>query len=901
VESGNITDPPILTKVEDYSAPDGSINGSPDNEMHTNFSQYNTAFLVDEIGNGFEAGNTGGEIDNTTYNMGIDNTDEVSTSHILNDIVIKNDGTLHINGDKPLGYTGSGLPSPSDNTYFTAVTLGYCTNSDLTVQSSSTIEIGDGSNRTGRLLISEGSTLALDGKLKVNGNSEVVIEDGATLEVKANADIILNGSNAELVIRGDVQVMDNATFTFDGGSLGSGKVIFDYPDWPSDNITYGNNATFELEGARKNDVVLEIKQHDLYAWATSKGGPEQFKVTNGTILMHQGSRLFAATQFILKNVHVKHHQGLAEYDKQKSPRGIEIWHKGQVDIKSSTIEDMKKGVQVWLMKGNFTNNSGKLHIWNNDVKDCKYGIYTNGGGIDLFLNSLSNNHTGWKAEAMMYKSTFKGYATGNKDYGIDFHGSGGSVLRIEKNSTLSNNKVGVKMKEGNALEVFCSDITGNKYEGIKTWAANVRLAGPHIGYNKIKNNSTVVRHRSSRLLLDEGFNKFTYDILFEGYYWSTNGSSSNKLNATKNKWIPTPPQAYEIWEYFGGGNIYGKSPVKLIYKPTATNEELSCPVNDDIPPPFPPSNWEYSYPREGITQDSGPVMATGEYEGEPMGPAVASTIEHMKRDTVNNFAEAIDSFTNILTQKLPSDTITEYLEEVAYDHMMEAADKAVKEEQVDVGQEFIASSFEEILYIQRNYIDSALTIDNDTIRFKHRFQYNLDHAKTYRLIEHREEALIVLDDMTPWAWRGFHQDLIAYWLCIMQGEHDIIIGATSIDKANYPSNCEYPTPESPYAFSKKPVSDFSPRASKDEHHYKLYPNPSTSKYATLEIKLAEQQRINVEIFNLQGKGLLTPINKTLEKGSHNKKLNISSLPPGNYIVKLRMGNKLYQQILSIIK
>jgi hypothetical protein len=83
------------------------------------------------------------------------------------------------------------------------------------------LELG-GSETTASLTINDGSKLFLreHGELVVNDNSTLIIECGATLVYQEGASIVLNGDNAQIIIKGNLEIGNNAVFAFDGtGSL----------------------------------------------------------------------------------------------------------------------------------------------------------------------------------------------------------------------------------------------------------------------------------------------------------------------------------------------------------------------------------------------------------------------------------------------------------------------------------------------------------------------------------------------------------------------------------------------------------------------------------------------------------------------------------------------------------
>jgi uncharacterized delta-60 repeat protein len=79
----------------------------------------------------------------------------------------------------------------------------------------------------------------------------------------------------------------------------------------------------------------------------------------------------------------------------------------------------------------------------------------------------------------------------------------------------------------------------------------------------------------------------------------------------------------------------------------------------------------------------------------------------------------------------------------------------------------------------------------------------------------------------------------------------------------------------------------------------IFPNPATN-LSYLNFTLTETDVLNVELIDLQGRMILQILKKqSFDKGKHNEPLNLSSLPPGNYILLLR-GNKFMGNCLLVI-
>lgn len=83
----------------------------------------------------------------------------------------------------------------------------------------------------------------------------------------------------------------------------------------------------------------------------------------------------------------------------------------------------------------------------------------------------------------------------------------------------------------------------------------------------------------------------------------------------------------------------------------------------------------------------------------------------------------------------------------------------------------------------------------------------------------------------------------------------------------------------------------------NEYDFSCFPNPATD-FTVFQFNLNERASVNLEIYDLTGKKIISILNKTLETGEHNIKRNFD-LEKGVYIYKLKVGNKAYSDKLLI--
>lgn len=71
--------------------------------------------------------------------------------------------------------------------------------------------------------------------------------------------------------------------------------------------------------------------------------------------------------------------------------------------------------------------------------------------------------------------------------------------------------------------------------------------------------------------------------------------------------------------------------------------------------------------------------------------------------------------------------------------------------------------------------------------------------------------------------------------------------------------------------------------------FAAYPNPSTSE-VTINFALENASKTNIQIYDAQGKSMMNMDKGTLSSGMHNEKLDVASLPAGNYFYGVMTEN-----------
>lgn len=259
-----------------------------------------------------------------------------------------------------------------------------CNRKSVTVFNTGQLNIGGTVNEevsTFRVKDSTSLILATDGILTINNNSRVIIEVGGTLKIEGMPTINLNGSNAILEIRGNLELLPNSVFK----PMGSGYVLFNIPIVNNNNLpnitVNGNNCQMlfeDLAGTKRIEIANNTRLHPpknlklfKIEGITAELGlnasmvlPCDFHIVNNTI-----TRIPNVTD---NNGNTRIHKGITIYG---------ILHPQY--ITDNTFSDAKTAFTILNPQGHY---DIKIHY--NDFINCDYGVQVRNGRTHVFANEF---------------------------------------------------------------------------------------------------------------------------------------------------------------------------------------------------------------------------------------------------------------------------------------------------------------------------------------------------------------------------------------------------------------------------------------------------------------------------------------------------------------------------------
>jgi hypothetical protein len=241
--------------------------------------------------------------------------------------------------------------------------------------------------------------------LELNQYSTLIVEDGAEIVLEENACIVvnestklllkseniqLNGNNAKIIVKGDIETADGVDVTFTGDGF------FEFH--PTHSFTMGTNSIVSFEGSSINDEVLVLKED------TELNLESNITIRTGKVVYEANSSIYAnnkEVRFIMCTL-------AATPNSSPSATGIRTIDAEKLYMVDCVVDYLEKGIDAksvayteghYLIEDNtFQNNTtglyfegaDKLQFYRNhlkfndvcvDLKDVDY-IYSNNNLID---------------------------------------------------------------------------------------------------------------------------------------------------------------------------------------------------------------------------------------------------------------------------------------------------------------------------------------------------------------------------------------------------------------------------------------------------------------------------------------------------------------------------------------
>lgn len=504
------------------------------NEPHITITNENANWLRREIKNAFrtvEAVSNGIIISNDmVFNYG-----RATKNFCSKSISVQNGGILGVNMNLPTGYLNEAVPLTGSS--YAVETYNSCVEKlVIKVKDNGKLILGDANSNTGKFILAENSSLNLldNSTLSIYNNSTLLIKKGAQMLIGKNAKINLLGPNARIIIEGRLEVLEGATFTFNGQG---------YITIATSEIELQKDAAIAFNGTGKNNLLLQLLNSAKIALPYLPNSFNKISICNGRILSdNTESYINSAISTELKNVSIV------------NGSGIIINGQPNVIIEDCDFINNKTGVTAYL------NNIEKYNISGNilRLKNCLFSYNTIavkvfGKGFNFQNINIQNCGNGIIADGQEYNSKLlnttidAGESQQQKNSanaGINYVGSMACALSLD-NTVVSKYNTGICVSQS-SLNLKCSQVIKSQYQGL--WIANhatLNLSpslGVDAGNNLLTvnagfNNKTILLDQALAVHLENGFNQLKLNSSVDNYFLAgTMLNVPQTLNVQKNNW-----------------------------------------------------------------------------------------------------------------------------------------------------------------------------------------------------------------------------------------------------------------------------------------------------------------------------------------------------------------------------
>ncbi len=810
----------------------------------------------------------------------------------MSDELIVNGGELLVNNNWSNSFAQSNV-------------LNVC-NRKLTIVDDGLFQVGDAvSSGIAHAIIELGSELFLKndnspGILRIQDNSRLTIEEGATLRIGPNTQIILDGPNAMLEIKGTLKLESGACFCPTGGSNGQGFVRFNMPGISNavearSRIYLGQDASIQFSGTSASHKLVEITDHVL--WLDDDADNSKFfSIKNGMIEMGENAVLNLGIRSELDHTTIAPMSGVDDF------HGVYLWgHRNTIN--HVNIENSRNGLKSYNVVGGFP-----LLAKNLTLDGCENGLWIEGKGLVYNTGEIKNGNSafGIQANGMDIPSFLQSIQVNNVDEGVSFTGNKTAALSVT-GSTFQVTVNGLDYLAPGSLYSRCSNYYGsNTGTGMRVAAGTLEMSnafGRSGGGNRFYNTTSQDAFNKSVVLLaaplylhnginDLKFNSGTGNFALFGRTRDVTLSwSGSTINAAQNFWALPSNDAPQ----HGVNTLLFQDNAYLMYiiSIASPTNHYSLQTTFDNARNTHCSNQGSQGGSAGIgyAMYANPRSITWQNPNQNVKDVFEEILTD-QYDTLNTDNLIPDWETALTAPEWNSGMVPVdwYYIDIGINKMNELAalylsqDSAFLEEPDSTHNHLV--SLKNVLnhWAQRSDTssDSAAMLLSQHIQFA--------KAGFYTLVNDYSKALTIYTSLASNADSSLFP-LAEYWICQLYrmnqikdtGTHYMFVDSLEPCTAVYPEN--YP----------EPFRDDVKTLDVPKPELVMYPNPAGN---TLNVLFETAQSATIQIIDPIGKVVLEKSTKT---HSQPWEIDISSLPAGMYVVKCIMEDRQKVITLPLVK
>ncbi len=754
-----------LTPFDAYFAPSG-------NESHVQLTSNSVNWLKYEINSAYQTVETTSKkneiIGSEFFNYGVNTKEYYSRS-----FTVKDGGVLGVNMNMNTGYGNEAAPTQGSS--FNVKGYNNCSSDlQINIENNGSFIIGDVNTNIGEFRVSDRTVLNLDqgAKLVVHNNSKLIIERGSKLVVGPNVEISLLGDQAQIIIEGDLVLLENSTFTFNGSG---------YISLKTNTIVWGIGSAIILEGLSNNDKVLEI--------ANGKGLIQPFiksklKINNASVyLAGPDAYINSSSDIEWMNVQLRGGKGLLLNGQSNVNISNCIFNNNTVGITHYATNVEKYGVTghgLKISNCSFYNNEIAIKLFgrgykisNVNISNCIKGIVAD--GVDMpseIVSTVFNARTNqldfpWNTAA------------------VNHIGTTGASLSIN-NSLINKFNTGIYANQS-TLHLKCNEITLCNYIGV--WAANnayLNLSPSGIsnsGNNTISvlnklNNKTIFLEQVNTINISNGSNRLKLGSSTNNFFIAgTMKNLPTELHLQKNNWYTSlssnsylnNPSATNFIIQKNAAPSSDRVKIYHLLPILGSGTEVEClEENTTLADPCydPGSCMEQSYADPLVYAPNADIISIDGYTTAPCNYVLKEIMNAIKKDEQNrslamHFRDLCKLY--VLIKNVEFDDV-KYLSDLTYSSLLDLYYKAQQHNYVS---EAVISDWDNklaqglLLSVQDERINRMAKLKDSTALY----YVLMDRAQTEAMDKHYEESLKYLREASSYVTNTTELLHNNYWLC----------------------------------------------------------------------------------------------------------------------------------------
>jgi hypothetical protein len=767
----------------------------------------------------------------------------------------------------------------------------------------------DGKNK--KFNIAPNSTLDLKSNavFLVNNNTTVYVEEGANLRIGPSTQVILDGPNAILEIRGNLVLEDGAVFQPVGGPNGQGFVRFNQQHVNSGTATtlvnVGNNSEMIFEAASNSTKVLEVASTDF--WINDQGKSFRFTLKNGKAEMAHEAMMNLGCRVTLDGALVEKLPSAGHY------RGIVLWNTGyQQVIRNSTFKEASEAVHFIGRNG-----GSRLVALDNQFTNNYNGLRLTGGSFFLRQANLSDNNgyglvaTGQQRTSTLFEST----VNHNNFKGIRYESNVGAGLNLNTNDILENT-IGVKFISRGNLNMKCNQVHGiagfGSPIGLEFYHGNLNMTKNlfRTGNNSFKDNEKSILFPNGvgiepKIELNNGWNRLSNKGASSPAFYNSLEGQLDVSNAIKlaenNHWdlnnnIPEfnyQPffinygnyQTYYLTRMFGP-NVLAPTTLDdngLTLNQSQFTEDWTSECDNDLKWKRAPGGFVDIYP-----VGEGTVITSTAFNGKHLSDCIEQILVTTS-DTLITDGERIELWNELLTYDgYPEeiDKVDEYYLAVAETQLFDVfGNYLLEQDSIHPGliQDAVVQDVLEVC----NFWEQELVGDTSIYSVRFRNKINLSKGHLYHMIDDNAAALNQFGSMQVWA-DSFALNESGYWMCHINN-------LEQLNASSYDADLLFSLPECTFSENSNVLYKRNPeRIQKSkvelEERFSVFPNP-TKDYFNISFFTDQETTVSISLVDIYGKKIKEYGSMDTYVGDNRGRFTTDGLRAGTYFVQFTVDDR----------